>query len=434
MESFLPSIIFQNLVEELEAFIKSKSAVSTPVFRKEFGKDLFFEFHQDAIVEGKLLHSASNDPSKITHPNFFKNLTKSCLPLDQFFNLESLANEANSYKRSNLTSGLLGINFGHEENFPIILIVDYRNPNEIRIELINSDSYKAKKEQYGLAYFQYFGLTPKRLDLNINVFREFFNTDLGLQIIQLSLNGGFSKLKSKLNALLIPKFFLNTSPLPDYLVKSLSFLKVQEESLLSYHPEDIRNQFEEILPTLESIGRKYPWEIMGLLSFFKNNISCAVKSFNSMGVLDGPDSINFKNPLIKNELKNLELNNIYPKNNDLFIEILIENPSEIRLPLSHTVFKSKGESPSLTIFSDETPIIRIFSDSLLLGFVDFILSSAETVPVSDILQNLSIPNLQDLKTIVDKTTQLEEILSSVFLKSKSFISQILSSQISSFGS
>ena len=62
---------FSDLVSELENTLKTKSPQSTPLFQSKFLKTAA-EFHQDAILEGKLLHSHNQDPNKITHPNFLE--------------------------------------------------------------------------------------------------------------------------------------------------------------------------------------------------------------------------------------------------------------------------------------------------------------------------------------------------------------------------
>ena len=107
------------------------------------------------------------------------------------------------------------------------------------MELISGDSYKAEVEKYGTAFFQYFGLMPKRPDLNINVFREYFKSDIGHQILQISLNGGLTKVKSKLRALLIPKFFFENSQFPEGFLDQFNVLKTSKEDILETHPNDL---------------------------------------------------------------------------------------------------------------------------------------------------------------------------------------------------
>ena len=123
-------------------------------------------------------------------------MAKSCLPFDQFFTIESINVDSGSSAKGDFTSSLLGLKFKKTENYPYVIIIDYRNQTNINRELISGDSYKAEGEKYGTAFFQYFGLMPKRPDLNINVFRESFKTDIGHQILQISLNGGLTKVKS----------------------------------------------------------------------------------------------------------------------------------------------------------------------------------------------------------------------------------------------
>ena len=74
---------FSDLVFELEKIFKTKNPHTTPLYQEQISDDVSFEFHQDAILEGKLLHSNNQDPTKITRPNLCRNLAKSCLPFDQ---------------------------------------------------------------------------------------------------------------------------------------------------------------------------------------------------------------------------------------------------------------------------------------------------------------------------------------------------------------
>ena len=68
---------FNKLVEELQHFTRHKNAVTTPIYLNEIERDLSFEFHQDAIIEGKLVSSVSTkENGHLPHPSFFKNLTK----------------------------------------------------------------------------------------------------------------------------------------------------------------------------------------------------------------------------------------------------------------------------------------------------------------------------------------------------------------------
>src|SRR5690606_841998 len=190
---------FAWFTEELERFFYSKKAYSTPLYQSE-SDGRIFNFHQDAMYDGKLLTSTNEDNSRITHPTFFKRITGRCKPLDQFFLLESMDDSPAATTPG--SQDFLGLLFKPRSHHPYVLVVDSRDSGQIELELIAADAYKAKRELYGTAYFNYFGLMPKMPDLNPNLFRSFFQSALGKQFIQLSLGGSTVNLKSKLNGLL----------------------------------------------------------------------------------------------------------------------------------------------------------------------------------------------------------------------------------------
>ena len=417
---------FCKFVTELRNFFHHKNPISTAIFSKDCSADLSFEFHQDAIMEGKLLNSCSNDPNNITHPNFFKNLTKSCLPLNQFFYIESLNHQTYQNGKSSITSGLLGITLNEEEKYPIILIVNQTNPKNIQLELIQSETYQAKREKYGTAFFQYFGLIPKVVDLNINLFRDFFQTNVGSQIVQLSLNGGYTKLKSKLRTLLIPKFFLETTDMPDYYKEKFGLMQLNELELLQYHPADLESQFEQIKLLSEEIIDKYPWQLMGIYSHFNKNLERITYNLNKE---NNGISINFKNPILIEPLLNAESFAIYPKNEDVFVDFFIETPKDVLIEFTHSKLSTQ-KSDVLELWSGEKKIIEFHSDKELLFFINFILSSAVGYPVSQILQNLSVPKLENYKSILKNYLEIKDIFISMAGECETLLRQIITRQVS----
>ncbi|WP_127714693.1 hypothetical protein [Halobacteriovorax sp. HLS] len=416
---------FGSLVDEFETFMATRSHNSTPVFQAEPDEHTSFEFHQDAILDGLLLSSTSNDTSNITHPSFFKNLTKSCVPFDNFFQIETLSSDYNSSKSSSLTSDMLGISVRNEDRFPLLLIVNYTNSSDIKLELTTSDVYQAKLEQYGMAYFQYFGIIPKRSDINLNVFREYFNTQFGKQIIQLSLNGGHTKIKSKLRSLLIPSFFLETNQIPENIITSFGLFNLNSSEILNSHPEDLSSKFDKILPFLSSVEKRFPWHTMGMLSHFKLNLQ------NSLDKLEQTPSDLFKNPFIIDQLIKTPSVSIYPRSNDIFINTPLSNTSDIHKPLTAIESHFDGENSYVKLLSNENTIIELYTDQLVAQFAKFILDSAIGMPISSILQNLKIPSAADLKSIVSNHSELKESISNIESICNAKIQTILTSKINS---
>lgn len=398
---------FDSLVNEFSSFMKTKNAVSTPVFQSEPDENVSFEFHQDAILDGLLLSSSSSDTNNITHPSFFKNLTKSCVPFDNFFQIETLTSEYSSARKSNVTSDLLGISVRTEERYPLLLIVNYTNAKDIKIELTTSDLYQAKLEQYGMAYFQYFGILPKRSDINLNVFREYFNTQLGKQIIQLFLNGGYTKIKAKVRSLLIPKFFLETAQIPESIIKSFHMFDCDSDDVLNSHPQSFKESFNSTATFLNTVEARYPWHTMGMLSHFKMSLQ------NALDKLEQTPSEIFKNPVIVEQLIKTSSQSIYPKSEDIFVNTPLKNPSDIHSVLTGLETNFDGDNSFVKLCANDSVIVELFSSQLLCQFSKFILESAVGMPISAILQNLKLPRADDLNEIVNNHTELKDTISDI---------------------
>lgn len=390
---------FGKLRNEFNKFITSKETINSPLYQVETDPGLTFEFHQDAILNGKLL-SNNGDTNNITHPTYFKNLTRTCIPFDQFFIIENL-----STKSENYTSELLGLAVKAEERFPYLLIVNFTNEHEIRVELTTTDLFKAKVEEYGNAYFQYFGLVPKVGNLNINLFREFFETSVGKQIIQLTFNGGLKKTKSRLKAMLVPKFIMEFDNLPEHHAQALNVYMMDKSQLNSVGPVHVVEELKNTANYVKILKEKYPWHLSCLISRFKylaEESLSEIKSGNSENF-----KVNYSNPVILGEILALEKYPIYPVNEDLYIESSLEERSDIHLPLSHTVLAKTDTGHSLELYSGEKCLFNIHGDNTILHFAQFILTNAAGTQISKILQGLELPAANELKSILEKHNEVE---------------------------
>ena len=316
---------FETLVSELDAFFQKKHPHSTPLYGKQLENQLNFEFHRDAIIDGKLLSSISKDQHNITHPSFFKSLTKNCTPLENFFTIENINHEDNQDNK--FTSHFLGIDFKKNNVFSHVLIVDHRNPNFASLEIVTFEAYKGKRERYGIAFYQYFGLTPKIPNLNINLLREFFSTDLGTQIIQFSLSGGHTKIKSKLNALLIPEFFAHHDDFDARLRPRLEIFKLSPDHILSSHPDSLKEQIDQGLEILREHALISPWMGLSLINHFKFNLMQVIEKIGS-----GSYGTNYNNPLILRPLLALQTHPVYP-NEDIYLDFgELKSKEELQAP------------------------------------------------------------------------------------------------------
>jgi len=119
------------------------------------------------------------------------------------------------------------------------------------------------------------------LSLNLNVFREYFNSSIGNQIIQLHLNDGPTKLKAKLKSLLIPMFFANTQFMPAEANKHFAVLEFEESKLRKLHPMELLEEFTKAKVAFNQYAEIYPWHVLGLLANFKLQLLANVDEFES---------------------------------------------------------------------------------------------------------------------------------------------------------
>lgn len=418
---------FNKLVEELQHFIRTKSPVTTPIYINEIEKEISFEFHQDAVIEGKLVSSVSTKESgHLPHPSFFKNLTKSCTSLETFFHIDLISQDDYLIAKKNVASELLGLKIGPEKQYPLLLIINQTDPMNVRIELTSSESYRAKVEQYGTAFFHYFGLIPKNQVINLNVFREFFTSVLGHQIIQLQLSDGPTKLKAKLKSLLIPIFFAKTSMMPFEIKSQFELLDLDAKELKCQHPYELAAEFSKVQASFEEFSELYPWHILGLLSHFKLQLLESLEDFES----NKPNSMNFSNPLISEALVKLKTTGIYPLNPDVYIDYKIKTHQELQLPLTSLQVKTEGEESILIFKFQDKDILHLHSTAIMNHFMKFVLQNTTGVKIADILLNLKVPSIADLTQVTSNVEQIKASKSLLLNNTEDLISKILRTQIS----
>lgn len=418
---------FNKLVEELQNFMKVKNPVTTPIFVTEIEKDIHFEFHQDAIMDGKLVSSVnSKESSHLPHPSFFKNLTKSSTTLDTFFNIEMIAHEDSNSPKKSVSSELLGLKFGPEKQFPLLLIINQNDPMDVKIELTPIDAYRGKLDQYGTAFHYYFGLNQKHPSINLNVFREYFSSVLGHQIIQLQLSDGPTKLKAKLKSLMVPNFFASTQLMPEKVKNNFNLLDLEAADLKNLHPEELKEKFLAVKQQMQSYGKEFPWHLLSLLSHFKQQMKSLVEALE-----DGkPQSFNFSNPLISNELVKLKTNAIYPKNDDVYVEYKIKNHLELQLPLSSMLIKNSEETSMLILKFQEKEVIHLHSTPVMIHFIKFILQNATGVKIADILLNLKVPKASDLILTTKSFENIKTTKLALLKETEELIAVILRTEVS----
>ncbi len=425
---------FDSITKGLTDFFDNKSAESTPLYQKEFDKNIHFYFNHDTVTDGKLISSSSQDPSQITHPNFFKNLMSNCLPFDAFFGITEIGPEDNLKPRKRNHPDLLGVIFEQTNNYQFVLVVDFRKNKSPTLEIIDIDTYPAKSDEYGHALCHYYGLATKRRDININLFKEFFNSTLGKQIIHLSLTGKTTKIKAQIKSIFIPKFFSDYIEIPEHIEQSFNILTTPSEEILKIHPEDFIQEFKRVNPILSKLSYDYPWSCLAQVSHFKHSLKHIIELFKTK---QGKE-IKFKNPLFIDSLLQSNVSPLFPNNDDVFIELKIKNAEAIHSKL--TEVKLKKDCPNqndddqekyfLELYSKDQLIIKIYAEKHLLEFISFIMKNALHNPISFLLQKTYIPTEIELAQTISKINLIEKNVIKVYNEVYELIEKIIRENIS----
>ncbi|MBI2518772.1 MAG: hypothetical protein HYV97_00060 [Bdellovibrio sp.] len=411
---------FQKVTDEFRHFIKYRPN-TLPLYQKELPRFGQFEFHQDAIVDGKLLHSITS-PDNVTHPSFFKGLTQASLSLEQIFQIENIDEDAQHFS---ITDHLLGMKIRPEQRYPFVLIVNLANLENIRLEIVKSDALQAKKELYGEAYFQYYGLIPKLVDLNLNVLKNYFESEIGRQIIQFSLNGGATRIKGKLKGLLVPKSLATRDDIPCDLAQNLSFfknVKKTADGILELHPDQLRTQIDHFEQQCNSLLVRYPWNVLSSISevnFILADSYLAIQG--GPGYESEHKNVNYQNPLVLVPLLKLQTYPLYPKNPDIFVDFLTSSRDLIHYPMAGRSLGQEKDQHFLEIYSENGPVLRCYGPLSLLKFIHFLLERAIGLPISNILFNLEAPQAQEIEKIFNNMLRVEHEIASSLTKIKGLL-------------
>ncbi len=561
---------FSTLIDSVKKFFKSKSKDTTPLYQQDIERDLSFEYYQDLVLEGRPLNSSSGIDHSQAHafsqsqsssqfqsphhqslqsnqsqsqsgqPGFFKNLAKSCAPLSYFFGIEQLEMHVIDNEIDLVQSCAFSGNFWTQKehirsSFPYFILLDFRNPKQPYLDIFPTEILKSKVNELGVALCFYFGIFPKFPQTNIQSIREYFQCELGHQVLSLFFSSGTSKLKVKLNSLLIPKFFAgtpeqhNTPPsVQDFETKinnyphhqfsspgqqqnnfpahhygekinttntfrspinplndqesyqfpplTLGLLNWNYETILKKSVGEINSSLQTVEARLKALIQMNPSALFNAVSYFKVQIHKAILYLNnqltpnnsghqnsnqeventpnlnlqkevrenkqqlqqSLGQLRHNDPhLVFMSPVFINSIMSKKLQAIYPRNQDFFVEIKCHSPQELHSPFTGCVLKSyqdfnheKGEEFYLEFQSHNKVILNLYSHKESLLFVQFLLKSTSMIPVSQILQQIKLPQHSDLLECFEKFQTLRTTLLNLYEKSAFFIDQILKSHLS----
>lgn len=406
---------FMQMVEEMAKFFKQRQAFSVPFYGQQINDNLHFKFYQDTITDGTL-RSLATDSSVFTHPKFFENITKTCIPLELIFAITAL-------EEQELPQDLF-----YKNNLPtVILIVNLTDPKNIKLDFISGESFLAKKKELGVACYRYFGLTPKIKSLNLNLFKEYFDSNIGKQIIQICLTSS-SKLKSQLNALLVPEFFTHaTIRAPEELLTPLSILSLTNEELLKRDPNTTLTHVQSLRQSIMALAKKYPWEIMGRLSHFKNNIFWCVEKFKRSEA--NIKTLNFGNPLLYRPLMEVKSCPLMT-HPDIHVKLLKEIEGQYIEQTRLDTDSNDRTIERLVIESGAEEVVAIYASSEILRFLRFIMQNTKNHTLDRVITHLRVPYEKDLKNIISSFFDQEDSFEKLYQSVDGIILEILNGQIS----
>jgi hypothetical protein len=403
---------FASITEHLRSFYLSHLNEVPAMAHLDFPDSFRVEFYQEAVVNGMLIHSASEDSTRITHPSYFKGLLANCVPLDTIFEIKSLHAQEKTFARDQ------GLNLGLKRDVSYFIVVDFRR-NDVNLELHPMDTFRSIHSDYGETQCSYFQLLPKIPGLNPNILRNYFLTPVGKQVTNLTFTGGAHLVRGSLSKFLVPKFLTETELLPQHLKTAFSVLESSEEQLLEASPRDIQRAYNHIDQVTKDLFPRYACEILSRFSNFEHTLQSLIWK---MGDLRFGQKISFNNPVIASQLESRPTKPLYPENEDIFIEFVEGSvPTDMHLSLSETQMKVSHEGElklySLELLHKKRVIVRLHAEESMVLFIQFLLAHAVDVPISKILRAVHVPALNELKSIIETTKDFkvtyEELLNQV---------------------
>ena len=153
------------------------------------------------------------------------------------------------------------------------------------------------------------------------MFREFFDSNIGQQIIQITLTGGQRKVRSRVSSLLVPGYFEYAFlPINSFDSARFQSLTLQGEDFVQSRlpkNETLEVLVEDLSNSLEST----PGALLGLLSNLK--VSSKIK-YDRLSNQLSEKSLNLKNTELQSKLVRFELRHLLNGNEDIFIDFQVK--------------------------------------------------------------------------------------------------------------
>lgn len=410
---------FHNLTSLTREFFIQNFKDVPPLYQKQ-KQGFKFEFYQDAIVNGQLIHSSSKDTKNITHPMFFERLMGICQPLSFFYDIQQVEFGATETDENSL------FNFSHsfaKETSQYSLVVDKRNREDIKIEMIETAQLEFISEQYGHALCSYFSIYPRWPQVSHHALADFLQSQIGRQIIHLTFSNELRKTKGNLSKLLIPAYFIESKSLPEDAQSALRLMNLSAQELLSLHPSEVEEKLAQCCVMMRKYAKDYPAAILEMTALFKKSVT---KATEMIGLSSRQGALNFANPIFKTPLLLSKKYSIYPDNEDIYLEINSQELDAIHRPLTKTRKVKKEENIAIEFFSGEEKILSLYSEEVMIGFLEFLTQNVINYPIAQILQGIEVPRLDDLNAIFNAYTSQGKVFEGLTKQIPEEFNQLLS--------
>jgi len=395
---------FSLISETLQHFFKKFLNQVPTIYQTNPHPQFQMEFFTDAIINGTLIHSSASQGNQITHPSFFKKMMKNCLPFDFFFDAQSvesksLINELENQVHDKQTSLLFEENNLNDYKNGVVLVFDLRIKDSPKLELIPTALMKAKAYEYGVIECLYFILRMKQPHINYNILKSYFESPLGLQVIQLSLKGNYSQLKSKLSTLLIPTCIKDQVTMPPNWSIKHHYLSMSEEHFAQKsNLEQIELGLSQLEKDMESINTAQIGTLLSQLCLFQSTLKNNLKRY--LWEKEHLKEFDFNTPFIHEKFKDMVLSPIYPSHPDIKIEFEVSDLSLLNTQLSHHKCKLDLFRGEIELYNKDMKLITIYTSTYLIVFLNFLLKQIPMMSIKNLLNTLNIPSNENISRIL----------------------------------
>lgn len=409
---------FSDITELLRGFYLSHLEDMPAMWQQDWGPGFRLEFFQDALMDGHLMHSMSEDQSRVTHPRFFKALINGCVALDSVFDLRQI-NPEDWQTVTNLGLGL-------RRDGATFLMVDFRNPGDVRLTLHPVSTLRSIYFENGSSLCQYFLIAPKHNGIDPNVLRKYFASQVGHQIINLTFNGTVIKVKGQLGKMLVPKWFVRGEFLPESLQSTLEMFRWDAEKLTATHPAELEQRLKVFRQTSAGLFPRYACDVLSALVEFEQTLESLTSNLADPRL---GTQINFNNPALQGALASLRAAPLLqPAHPDVFVDFIPGiDAADLEAPLSRVELRGQVEGDLKTwfleIFNDRKPILKLHSEEELLLFAQFVLQLANGKPVGRVLKALRLPALGDIRNLVQEARSQQHIFSTLLQETRTFLEE-----------